>query len=76
MNNNDAEKLALYQALKDSDSEIARVTEDLIHLLVQKNVILFTELPEEVQAKLLSRKQLRHRLDQDSISPISEDETL
>ena len=29
-------------ALQDSDAEIARVTEDLVHLLVKKNIILFT----------------------------------
>lgn len=41
-------------ALSESDKDIARVTEDLIHLLIAKNVILFTELPAPVQQKLLA----------------------
>lgn len=49
-------------ALADSDKDIARVTEDLIHLLVAKNVILFTELPNPVQQKLLNREKLRSSL--------------
>ena len=40
-------------ALAESDKDIARVTEDLIQLLISKNIILFTELPEAVQQKLL-----------------------
>lgn len=63
-------------ALQDSDAEIARVTEDLIHLLVKKNVILFTELPEMVQEKLISREKLRTKLNAPSYMIISEDETL
>jgi len=63
-------------ALQESDAEVARITEDLVHLLVKKNVILFTELPEVVQEKLISREKLRSKL-QTSISPIiSEDETI
>ena len=49
-------------ALEESDKDIARVTEDLIHLLIEKNIILFTELPEAVQSKLLSREKLRSSL--------------
>ena len=49
-------------ALAESDAEIARVTEDLIYLLIAKNVILFTELPEAVQGKLLAREKLRSSL--------------
>lgn len=46
-------------ALAESDRDIARVTEDLIHLLISKNVILFTELPPAVQQKILGREKLR-----------------
>lgn len=49
-------------ALSESDKDIARVTEDLIHLLISKNVILFTELPVPVQKKLLARERLRDSL--------------
>ena len=47
------------RALADSDLEIVRVTEDIIQLLISKNIILFTELPNAVQRKLLNRKKLR-----------------
>lgn len=49
-------------ALYESDKDIARVTEDLIHLLISKNLILFTELPVPVQKKLLAREKLRDSL--------------
>ena len=45
--------------LTESDKDIARVTEDLIQLLIAKNLINFTELPEPVQHKLLTREKLR-----------------
>jgi len=63
-------------ALQDSDADIARVTEDLVHLLVKKNVILFTELPEIVQEKLISREKLRTKLNAPGHTIISDDETL
>jgi len=66
----------VYQALQKSDADIARVTEDLIYLLVQKNIILFTELPEVVQTKLLSREKLRDELSGRVVSPLSDDETI
>jgi len=46
-------------ALIDSDKAIARVTDDLINLLIEKHIILFTELPQAVQIKLLDREKLR-----------------
>lgn len=66
----------VHLVLRDSDAEIARVTEDLIHLLVKKNTILFTELPEAVQAKLIAREKLRSRLGEMNNSPVSDDETI
>jgi hypothetical protein len=53
------------ETLSESDQDFARATEDLIHLLIQKNIILFTELPVEVQAKMVGREKLRSNL-QDS----------
>ncbi|MGH1374567.1 MAG: hypothetical protein ACRBBW_21200 [Cellvibrionaceae bacterium] len=58
----DSESLDPKLALADSDRDIARVTEDLIHLLTAKNLILFTELPTAVQQKLLNRERLRSSL--------------
>ena len=45
-----------------SDISIIRLLEDLIDLLMQKNVILFTELPEQAQEKINERKKLRETL--------------
>tara|TARA_R110001592_G_scaffold9288_1_gene49516 strand:- start:7947 stop:8174 length:228 start_codon:yes stop_codon:yes gene_type:complete len=75
MTNNDA-KAQIINALAQSDAELARVTEDLITVLVKKGVILFTDLPEPVQAKLLDREALRDKLEGGNVSFLSEDETL
>ncbi len=51
------------QLLSLSDIGIIRILEDLIDLLIRKNIILFTELPEEAQAKINERKRVREKLD-------------
>ena len=66
----------IIDALADSDADLARVTEDLISVLVKKGTILFTDLPEAVQAKLLEREKLRHKLDEANISFLSDDDTI
>jgi len=58
--------------LNESDKEMIRVLEDLVDVLVAKNVITYTDLPEAAQRKLLSRQDIRERLagmlsDSDSI---------
>lgn len=45
--------------LNESDAEMARVVEDLIDVLLSKQVFTYTELPEIVQEKLAKRRQLR-----------------
>lgn len=67
---------AYKRALADSDQNIARVTEDLIHLLVAKNLILFTELPVPVQQKLLERERLRSHLQQSEDNFLDDSELL
>ena len=51
-------------ALSQSDSEMARVLEDLVDVLITRGVIQFTDLPEAAQAKLLERRQNRVSLHQ------------
>jgi hypothetical protein len=46
------------------DAELIRVVEDLVNVLIAKNVIDLTDLPPEAQAKLLLRKGFRERLAQ------------
>ncbi len=45
--------------LSASDLDLVRVLEDVVELLISKGVILFTELPESAQGKILRRQQLR-----------------
>ena len=55
------------QLLSLSDIGIIRILEDLIDLLIRKNLILFTELPEEAQAKIRERKRVREKIGPDNL---------
>ncbi len=44
------------------DSELVRVLEDLVYVLIDKGVITLQELPEHAQAKLLDRRGFRDRI--------------
>lgn len=44
---------------RESDLALVRVIEDLIDTLIDKGVILFTDLPEPAQRKLTARRGLR-----------------
>jgi ABC-type uncharacterized transport system ATPase subunit len=48
--------------LTASDMAMVRVIEDLVGTLIDKGVILFTDLPEAAQHKLVQRKKIRHHL--------------
>lgn len=54
---------ALTQLFSLSDTTIVRVLEDLVDLLIDKKLILFTELPLAAQEKLHNRKRLRRQLE-------------
>jgi hypothetical protein len=62
--------------LDQSDKSISRIIEDLIELLIDKNVIIFTDLPNGAQGKLLTRKLarglIRGDLTEDTIGDESE----
>lgn len=64
------------QTLAESDKDIARITEDLIQLMINKNLILFTDLPDAVQQKLLSREKLRSHLYQQNNSFLDDSESI
>lgn len=49
--------------LVESDLKMVRVLEDLIEVLIQRNVINFTDLPLAAKNKLLQRRSLRESLD-------------
>ncbi len=45
-----------------SDKGLIRLVEDLIDLLIRKNIIVYTELPEHAQEKLRERTRLRETI--------------
>lgn len=46
------------------DSDLIRVIEDVIDVLIRKNLLLLTDLPAEAQTKIIARRNLRQRLPQ------------
>jgi len=48
--------------LQVSDMRLVRVLEDLIDLLIDRDVIRFTDLPLPAQEKLMERRSLRQTL--------------
>ncbi len=61
--------LALIRVL---DLGVIRVLEDLVDLLIKKNIILFSDLPPDAQQKLAKRKVVRKQIQQDP--PIIQEE--
>lgn len=45
--------------LADSDMRLVRVLEDVIDLLIARDVIRFTDLPQAAQGKLMERRSMR-----------------
>jgi hypothetical protein len=43
----------------NSDLALARVMEDLVDVLIEKNIINFTDFPEGAQQKLMARRGMR-----------------
>ena len=75
LNSNPTDKHSM-QFLNSSDYELVRVLEDLIELLVDKNIILFTELPSVAQQKLVRRRGVRQNLAGSSEIMIDENDIL
>ncbi|KUG23524.1 hypothetical protein ASZ90_006689 [hydrocarbon metagenome] len=57
----------LESLLVHSDAGLIRLLEDLINLLTKKNIILFTELPEKAQEKIIEREQIREKMSSQNI---------
>ncbi|HBG21053.1 MAG: hypothetical protein A2X81_10420 [Desulfobacterales bacterium GWB2_56_26] len=53
---------SIFRLLDATDLGIIRVLEDLIDLLVSKNLIMFSELPVQAQKKLRSRQHMREQI--------------
>ncbi|MDW7773512.1 MAG: hypothetical protein SCH71_11550 [Desulfobulbaceae bacterium] len=67
LSRSESEVNSLAQILALTDESIIRVLEDLIDLLIKKNVILFTELPVQAQEKIRERKQAREMINTDPL---------
>ena len=67
---------AAKQEFMESDLGLARVLEDLIDLLIEKGIFMFTDLPPAAQKKLLGRRGLRREFAyvETLFSPDDEDE--
>lgn len=63
-------------AMLESDLSLIRALEDLIDVLIRKDVLRLTDLPDSVQAKLLSRRRLRGSLNSLRLLGDNEEETL
>ena len=48
--------------LSSSDADTIRVIEDLVDVLIQKKLILLTDLPVPAQQKLTERQRIRNEL--------------
>ena len=66
----------LLAEMDNTDLSLVRVIEDLVELLVERNLITFTDLPLAAQNKLNQRLQLRDRLTQLQSPMVEEDDIL
>ena len=48
--------------LSATDQDFVRVLEDVVELLIDKGIILFTDLPDSAQEKMLYRQRLRSKI--------------
>ncbi|HPJ96062.1 MAG TPA: hypothetical protein PK022_02055 [Syntrophales bacterium] len=55
-----------------SDMGFIRLLEDMVDLLIRKNVIIFTELPEKAQEKIMERKKIREKYATHSILTVDD----
>jgi hypothetical protein len=50
------------QLFQELDVDLIRVLEDLVDTLINKNILIITDLPEQARQKLMARKGLRSKL--------------
>lgn len=62
--------------LETSDVETIRVIEDLVDLLIQKKIIVLTDLPDAAQQKLMQRQRMRNELNVMGNLMVGEDDIL
>lgn len=55
------QELMRSHAFRESDIQLARVLEDLIAILIERNLISYTDFPSAAQQRLNSRQHMRQR---------------
>lgn len=50
-----------HDAFRESDIQLARVLEDLIEVLIERNLIQFTDFPSAAQKRLNDRQSMRSK---------------
>lgn len=53
---------AIRQFMQDSDTDLLRILEDLINVLIDNNIVLLTDFPPAAQRKLMARQRIRDKL--------------
>lgn len=53
---------AVEGSLHSTDQDFIRVLEDVVELLINKGVILFTDLPASAQEKMMERQRMRSEI--------------
>jgi len=53
--------LAMQDPFRESDIQLARVLEDLISLLIERDLLRFTDFPDAAQKRLIARQNLRKK---------------
>lgn len=56
-----AGRAKVQRALRQSDADFVRVLDDLIAVMLNKQMMVFTDLPKEARQKLMVRRRLRDR---------------
>lgn len=54
-------ELATQSKFRESDIQLARVLEDLINVLIERNLIQFTDFPSAAQKRLNDRQSMRSK---------------
>ncbi len=57
------------------DAHLVRVLEDLIDVLIERNVLMVTDLPPEAQQKLFDRKSFRSRAQKHALRLFGSEQT-
>ncbi len=63
---------AAESVLDSTDQDFIRVLEDLVEVLIDKGVILFTDLPASAQEKMMLRQRMRSQI-HEKLNLIGED---